>query len=69
MVQAGQHAPSQARAVLVYMMLGLSGHVDDVLPQYKVTFFLVFRCFCMEAENNVKDFLNLWPGFVEMFTL
>ena len=26
----------QARAVLVYMLLALSGHVDDVLPQYKV---------------------------------
>lgn len=35
-MQAGQQAPTQARAVLVYMLLALSGHVDDVLPQYKV---------------------------------
>ncbi|OAE23411.1 hypothetical protein AXG93_961s1050 [Marchantia polymorpha subsp. ruderalis] len=34
-IQAGQQDTSYARAALVYLMLGLSGNVDDVLSQYK----------------------------------
>lgn len=34
-IQAGQEAPAQARAVLLYIMLALSGHVDDILSKYK----------------------------------
>ncbi|KAG0598738.1 hypothetical protein M758_12G097000 [Ceratodon purpureus] len=35
-IQAGHEAPTQARAVLVYLVLALSGHVDDVLNLYKI---------------------------------
>ncbi|KAG6557533.1 hypothetical protein Mapa_000807 [Marchantia paleacea] len=34
-IQAGQQDTSYARAALVYLMLALSGNVDDVLSQYK----------------------------------
>ncbi|KAH9298581.1 hypothetical protein KI387_030263, partial [Taxus chinensis] len=35
MIQNTQHANAHARAALIYIMLALSGHMDDLLPKFK----------------------------------
>ncbi|XP_057857616.1 uncharacterized protein LOC131066784 isoform X2 [Cryptomeria japonica] len=34
-IQNAQHAIAHARAALIYIMLALSGHMDDLLPKFK----------------------------------
>lgn len=43
--QSARHSPAQARAALKYIVLALSGHMDDILGKYKVfSLVLVFLC-------------------------
>lgn len=39
--QGARHFPSRARAALKYIVLALSGHMDDILGKYKVLFYVL----------------------------
>lgn len=58
MLQDAKHSLARARAALKYIVLAISGHMDDILGKYKVHFMLDFLMEEMKKEEHVYSFLS-----------